>query len=198
MKLIFRLHQVLALLSPQKSAIGAQRTSINGMYWFQIWNKYSLISVSASPGRPFKLARTGDGPLAAPNSLPDGIYHIVNVLTGTYVGLIDGDDRSGVAGFIDGPLTQHERPGLQVPASLRGDRQKLIPKQWLVTHIGKDHYKIQNLHFTNFASYDIWPQLDHFSIGKVEASLWSIQFVQGSNTYMSARAYWHLLATHSP
>ena len=39
---------------------------------------------------------------ARANRLSNGIYHIINVLTGTYVALLNDDDRSEVVNIIFG------------------------------------------------------------------------------------------------
>ena len=55
--------------------------------------------------------------------------------------------------------------------------------QWLVTHLRRDQYKIQNLEFNSFASYNPRPEVEDLILGKPFPKVWKIRLVASTNVY---------------
>ena len=64
--------------------------------------------------------------------------------------------------------------------------------QWLITHLGRNQYKIQNADFSSFASYDTRPQVEDPVLGKSGAIPWTIRLAQSPNAYKWVLINWGL------
>jgi hypothetical protein len=109
---------------------------------------------------------------------------IVNVYTNAYLALLDDDDRSDVVTVTLGLLdkgdqgTQVGGCGLTLP-----EEDITYQRQWRMTHLGGEQYKIQNVDFNSFISHDHRPQVDDPVLGKPTPIQWLVQLVQSPNVY---------------
>ena len=108
----------------------------------------------------------------------------MNVFTGSYAALLNHDDRSEVVN-ITFRLNGDDDPGSAVCIPYRPDCHRLTNDntKWQITHLRRDEYKIQNVDFKSFASYDNGPMVEDPVLGKSKAISWTVRLVQGPNTY---------------
>ena len=117
--------------------------------------------------------------------IPNGTYRIVNVHTGTYAGLLNNNDRSDVVS-LSLNLDPDVSVGTTVGSSLVPCQKpsNLTLRQWSITHLQKDEYKLQSVGFKSYASYDPMPSGGDMVLAKRKGvKEWIIRVVARPNIY---------------
>ena len=114
-----------------------------------------------------------------------GSYHIVNLETGAFAGLLNDNDQSEVASITMGLHNQYDR-GLKVHIFIFSSNPcENNASKWLIKHLRSDEYMIQNVDFQSYASYDPAPRMGDAVLGKWDTGgTWRVRVVSSPNVFM--------------
>ena len=102
-------------------------------------------------------------------------------MNGSHAALLNNDVRSEIVN-ITFNLKDEINRGSEVDIPI-DHKARLTSSQWLITHLGREEYKIQNADFKSFAGYDPNPQIEDQVLGKADPVSWTVRLAQSPNIY---------------